>query len=40
MCNRVHPGEEYNGPSDELMEGDILVERNNVVQGRTTSHRN
>lgn len=31
VSNRVDPGEENNGPSDELVEGDVLVEGNYVV---------
>lgn len=31
VSNGVNPGEEYNGPSHELVEGDVLVERNYVV---------
>jgi hypothetical protein len=40
MGNGVDPGEEDNGPGDQLVEGDVLVEGDNVVQRRTTGHGN
>jgi hypothetical protein len=36
--NSVNPGEEDYGPGDQLMEGDVLVERYYVVERRTTRH--
>lgn len=38
MGDSVDPREEDDRPGDQLVEGDVLVERNNVVQRRTTSH--
>jgi hypothetical protein len=38
MRNGVDPGEENDGPGYQLVEGDILVERNDIVQGCSTSH--
>jgi hypothetical protein len=39
MCDCVNPGEEYDGPGDQLVESNVLVERDDVVQRRATSHR-
>lgn len=38
MRNCVEPGEEDDGPSDQLMECDVLIERNHVVQRRPPGH--
>jgi len=38
MRNGVHPGEEDDGPSDELVEGNVLVEWNDAVQWRFADH--
>jgi hypothetical protein len=38
MRNGVDPGEEDDRPCDEFMECDVLVERNDVVERRTTRH--
>ncbi len=38
MSNCVNPREENNGPSNQLVESDILVKGNNVVQGSTPGH--
>jgi hypothetical protein len=38
MGNGVEPGEEDDGPGDQLMEGDVLVEGNDIVQRCPTSH--
>ena len=38
MRNSVHPGEEDDGPSDEFVEGNVLVEWNNAVQWRFADH--
>lgn len=40
VSNRVDPGKEYNGPCDQLVKGDVLVERNDVVKWCSTSHGN
>ena len=39
MCDCVDPGEEYDGPGDQLVESNIFVEGDDVVQRRATSHR-
>lgn len=39
MGNGVRPGEEDDGPGDELVEGDVLVELYNAVQGSLTGQR-
>lgn len=38
MGNGVNPGEEDNGPGDQLVEGDVLVKGNYVVERRTTGN--
>jgi hypothetical protein len=38
MGDRVNPGEEYDGPCDQLVESNVLVEWDHVVQGSATSH--
>jgi hypothetical protein len=40
MGNGVDPGEEDDGPGNQLVEGDVLVKGNNVVQRRATGHGN
>lgn len=40
MRNGVDPGEEDDGPRDQLVESDVLVERNDIVERCSTSHRN
>jgi hypothetical protein len=39
MRNRVDPGEEQDGPPDQLVEGNVLVERDDAVQRCSSSHR-
>jgi hypothetical protein len=34
----VDPGEEDDGPGDKLVEGDVLVEGNDVVKRRAAGH--
>lgn len=36
VCGNVHKSEEDHGPGDRLMKRDVLVEGNNVVEGRAT----
>lgn len=38
MSDSVNPGEEYDGPCDQLVECDVLVEGNDIVKGCATSH--
>jgi hypothetical protein len=38
MSNGVEPGEEYDRPGNQLVEGDVLVERNYIVERCSTSH--
>ena len=39
MSERVEPAEEENRPGDEFVEGDVLVELNDAVQGRLSAER-
>ena len=39
MGNGVDPGEEDDGPGNKFVKGDVLIERDYVVQWRATSHR-
>ena len=39
MRNGVNPGEEDDSPGDKLVEGDVLIEWDDVVQRRTAGHR-
>lgn len=39
VCSDVHKREEDHGPGNRLMKRDILIERNDVVEGRATEKR-
>jgi hypothetical protein len=39
MRNRVNPGEEEDGPPDQLVESNVLVERNDAVERCPSDHR-
>lgn len=39
MCDCVKPGEEYNGPSYELVKGDGLVKFNDSIEGSLSCQR-